>query len=145
LAPQPSPEVGRETLRTASGASPRLTEGHGLAGLQVTVRWESDGTRAVGVGVQIRRPGDPQDLDGIEGETNSDGMLLLGGIRPGKAWIAADRSEETEVDFRSDERAEIAIKIPSGVDVRGRVVDHAGLPVSGAGIWISWAQGSRGR
>jgi RNA polymerase sigma-70 factor (ECF subfamily) len=145
ISPHQDPAAPRETVPDSARASTQAPERQGGGALLVTVAWESDGRRAAGVGVQVRRPGDPQGLQTIEGETDEAGVLRLDELSSGHAWVAADRTEDAEVEIRPSETAEVALMIPPGVDVRGRVVDIERRPVPGAAVWLSWRGEGAGR
>lgn len=142
IVPPPIPGSTREEVSDPAGASKQAQTKVAPGAVLVSVVRELERSPVAGVGVQILRPGDVQDFETFDGETDERGALRFDGLRPGIARIASDRgSSLQEIEIRSGETKEMVLTIPSGVEIRGRVLDLERQPVAGASVWLSWPSG----
>ncbi|HEX5010489.1 MAG TPA: carboxypeptidase-like regulatory domain-containing protein [Planctomycetota bacterium] len=106
--------------------------------LVVQVIWASDRTPAAGVGlVAICWSGPDPLFSRSEGLTDAAGRWEVSDLVPGKVTVYPDRANGASTDVRAGERAELALEIPAGIQVRGLVVDPDEHPVAGAAITLS--------
>ena len=98
---------------------------------EVRVRFASDGSAAEGVGVYLRPAGGGL---GIERVTDAGGSARFA-PPPGEALVLVDR---LDAPVRVDPRAQpsVAVEIPAGARVVGRVVDLEQRPIPGATILV---------
>lgn len=108
-----------------------------LGSLLVEVTWGEDGSPAEGVQAQVLLSGraDPYHAE-ERGRTGPDGTFLLEGLEPGPASVFLDRGPYGRADVVAGEVAELALEVPPGFDVSGRVEDPEGRPVAGAEILL---------
>jgi len=139
-APPPEPEslvladVALPEAAPAADAASALTA-PGTGRLVVHVTWASDGQPAANVGasiVEFTTFGSAR----VEhrGVTDAAGTTARDGLRAGKVGVFLDRANDELADVRAGETTELAVEIPSGILVRGVVVDADGRPVAGADI-----------
>jgi RNA polymerase sigma-70 factor (ECF subfamily) len=120
-------------LRTRVPASDVTT-----AALRVRVTWADDGNPAAGVGVSVHRPWDERAVWFLpRPATDAQGVALLEGLAPGHVYVQVLDVSDPHVELRAGEEASLAVSVHRRARVRGRVVDAAGQPVSGAEIWKS--------
>jgi len=100
--------------------------------LEVVVTFAADGAPAGGVGVYLRRI----DAGGLGREARADasGVARFEPDAPGLYEVHLDRTSEV-ARVRWPEERLLAVAIPAGLDVRGRVVDFGGDPVGGAKVF----------
>lgn len=123
-------EARRAQVAAVTDATPAATTG----AADITLSW-SDGTPAAGVGATIERPV-PR---GARRETWSatsaaDGSLHFDELAPGKRKLRVDARANFELEIEAGETTSADFTIPSGANVRGRVLDSAGVPIAGAAI-----------
>ncbi|TAJ13612.1 MAG: sigma-70 family RNA polymerase sigma factor [Planctomycetota bacterium] len=123
-------EAHRAQVATAAEAAPVATTGSA----EITLLW-SDGTPAAGVGATIERPV-PR---GARRETwsatsDADGCLRFAELAPGKRRLRVDARANFELEIAAGEETSADFTIPSGANVRGRVLDVGGAPIAGAVI-----------
>ena len=107
-----------------------------LAVLSVTVR-DSEGDPLPGVGVAVRTTLEMQNLGTMLSfsPTDAAGVATVADLHPDDYCIEIDRAGRAGVlHLAAGEHRQHEIRL-RGVDVRGRVIDERGAPVSEATIW----------
>ena len=107
--------------------------------LRVLTRDHTNGAPVPGVRVSTAR-GDGKTTLGYwrAGSTDFNGELVLTGLAPG--WLsvrAADARDEVWESLQPSATSEVVIAVEPLIEVTGRVVDHSGVPVSTAELWVS--------
>ena len=97
----------------------------------VHVRYEKDGAPATDVGVYVRESAG--DSLGYEARTNAQGIVRFENLADEQHNLHVDRLE-TPIPFDGSRTAPLEVRIPSGVQVTGRVLDLEGNTVPGARI-----------
>ncbi len=127
-AQRPTAELPREPVAVNNAPeAPTVTRGS----IAVRVRYASDGAPAADVGVYIRA-NEGGGL-GLEGRTNSLGLVDFHGLAEGRHSLHLDRVQDA-IPFEAPLAEPLDVVIPDGVRVRGRVLDLEGKPVKNASI-----------
>jgi hypothetical protein len=144
------PVASEPAARTAvpaadAGADPALARAD-TATLTVHVTYASDGSDAAGIGLVLWPSDDPlAELHARFAESDASGRARLAGVAPGALTLHSDRETSLELELAPGEEREVALVLPAGIDVVGRVVDGADVPVPDAEIWLEGdGTGSRG-
>ncbi|HLQ36415.1 MAG TPA: sigma-70 family RNA polymerase sigma factor [Planctomycetota bacterium] len=129
-----APERSLVTASPADAADP------GFASLHVVVRWQHDGTPAVGVGVSAFLRGDHSlRRDGV---TGGDGACTLLHLPPGRWQISSSHTHDGKVvDCTADEQSTVELSAQRQATVRGTVVDDSDRLVADARIWLADGRG----
>jgi RNA polymerase sigma-70 factor (ECF subfamily) len=100
------------------------------------VSWH-DGTPAAGISATVFTHG-AEDFyaDAFEVRTGIDGTWRMEQMPVGSVAVYSDRGPTGDAKVRAGEEALIAITIPRGYDVLGKVVEPDGRPVAGAEIIV---------
>ncbi len=107
--------------------------------LEVTVRWEVDGTPAEGIQARVTGPGVVEALwMTLDQVTDRDGTFVVEGLEPGMAVVHFDRLFGFgHAEILSGERSRLEVAIPPGTDLRGTVRDARDEPIAGAEVFLS--------
>lgn len=105
--------------------------------LELRVRW-SDGTAAEGVNAQVM-PWGAEDslLHQRSACTNRDGVAVLDQLAPGRTGVYLDRGGFDQANVIAGAVTLLEVQIPTGITVRGRVLDPEGNPIGGATLSLS--------
>jgi hypothetical protein len=98
----------------------------------VRVVWKRDGSPAADVEVACN-----QGRGRILGRTNSDGIVVLDELQPGRVSVGGDRGGRVTANIESGRQVEVTLELGPGITILGRVEDSRGEPVSGADVWLS--------
>lgn len=126
-------DAQRGTQRSATEAE-RSVPRHSL---DVHVTWADDGTPAEGIRAAMSRGRMFPLGHCLDRVTDSTGVFHVDGLAPGSYKIDLDRHRvagPVVIDADGDSPDKIHVRIPRGLDVRGRVLDDDGLPIAGAEI-----------
>lgn len=139
-APAPEPEAAlpgaREPVPVAS--LPSSAPFRSAATLRVEVTW-ADGTPATDVQVRVADVGRPS-YAALEKRTTGAGSCSFTGLRAGKVSVQLDRKHRSDsATLVVGEETVLALQIPRGFDIQGRVQDADGAPVGGAEVWVGRA------
>ncbi|MCB9879411.1 MAG: sigma-70 family RNA polymerase sigma factor [Planctomycetes bacterium] len=106
------------------------------ATLVVRLKWEDDGSPAVGVGIRAQPdPGLPTRMRcGLTGDA---GAVTLRRLRPGRVVVDSHFSVPKWIDVEAGRVQTLDLTAPRGETVEGIVLDAAERPVAGARIWLS--------
>jgi RNA polymerase sigma-70 factor (ECF subfamily) len=134
----PAPvSLPRDAVLASPGVSTEASAIHGDLVVRVLF---ADGSPAAGVGLRVHAWGESSWRDNREdGVTDVAGELRLERVHAGRVGIYCDRGgdEGFGAQVAVGELTVREIKLPRGVEVEGEVVDARGVPVAGAGIWLS--------
>ena len=106
--------------------------------LRIACTWGDDGSPAWGVFVKVTPWALP---DGAllqrAVRTGDDGTALVADFPAGDTYLESDRGGKLRLEVSAGTTTDAALIIPSGIHVRGRVVDETGTPVAAAQVWLS--------
>ncbi|MCK6445630.1 MAG: sigma-70 family RNA polymerase sigma factor [Planctomycetes bacterium] len=123
----------RSMAPSSGPASPRASHG----GLRVHVAW-SDGVAAAGILVSAGATNTSNFDAGVrELRTDEHGTAFLDELAPGEWLVELDRGVQSRSQVRAAATTDVALTIPAGFAVRGRVLDVDGRPFAGAAIHLS--------
>lgn len=106
--------------------------------ITVAVVWQSDGTPARDVVVRMFAWAESSPFAFAMGRaTDAQGLVRFEDVAAGSVLIEADRAEGVQVQVGAGQERRVALEIPPGVLVRGRVVDARDTAVGFARIWLS--------
>jgi hypothetical protein len=143
---QASPEqITAETLPEDRAVNERREALHTPASssraLRVECRFGVDGPPAAGVLVDVS-PQLAGSLLARSARTNAQGVAVELDLPARKVRVTADRGGAVNAILGDQGTTSVVLEIPPGIDVHGRVVDGAGAPIAGAGVWLSTAKRS---
>lgn len=135
-------EEGRAEMLDASGDSPERR----MVGLQalepltgalvVRLSWPA-GTPAAQVPIDVLCQEDPAPRRIYHrARTDGEGVARWDALAPGPCRVYGDRGGSWKAEVVAGEEREFAFAFEEGLLVHGRVIDHEGEPVGGAGIWV---------
>ncbi len=120
-----------DAIREATGQErPRSSS----TDLVVSVRWY-DGKPAANV--RVRLFGRRGALEERSSLSDHAGTTRFHDVNSGSAQVATCRGGRANVTVVAGRTNHVAITVPKGLRVVGRVVDEGAQPVAGAGIWLS--------
>ena len=126
------------SARVALGEPPARASATSLIvpSLIVTVKWERDGTPAVGLPITVTPwAGEPFPI-ARGGTTDDAGSARFEDLAPGSHLVDTSRDANESVEIVAGTTKTVELVIPTGVDVDCRVTDE-GVPVAGAEVWLS--------
>jgi RNA polymerase sigma-70 factor (ECF subfamily) len=134
LAQPPAPVAAtREAPPTESSS---LASTRASAELRCRVVWDTDGTPAADVRLELHPAGFGDVSAPLLATSNADGLASFSELEPGDVWVGADRGGETRATLAAGAN-ELELRIPDGVDVEGVVLDERDQPVANAELWLS--------
>lgn len=105
--------------------------------LVVHLRWESDGKVAAGVGLDARCANDPAPREQrVRAWTDASGAARFENLVAGPVELRLDRAVRFQAQAVAGEVRDVELVVPTGFDLRGRVVSSSGAAVAGAAIWV---------
>ncbi len=114
--------------------------GAGGPGLDVTVVLERNASPCAGFPVHVRQG---NELTLRTARTDAEGTCSFDDVRPGRTLVLAAQRVSKVVTVDAGTRTAVTLTLPDGVDVRGRVLDARGAPVSGATVWLARGRNQR--
>jgi hypothetical protein len=125
------------STRTELTDAPTERASPSSATLIVHARWGRDGSPAAGIPLYLNEPSTFARQLSRWRETDAQGTVRFDGLRPGAHSVDGLRGGKVRAELLPDTTTEVELVIPPGIDVSCRVVDHDGLPVAGADVWLS--------
>jgi hypothetical protein len=117
----------------------------GAARLVVRVTWAADGAPAEGILLHLVAGEQPTNTP-IDGRTDAQGLWQLEPAPLGTVGVYSDRDGAATGKVEAGRVTELALALPPGTLVKGRVVDPNGASVPRAEIWLSdataWMSGA---
>jgi len=146
--PAPAPAAAeREPVPAPAAASESGPLSAALGALRITTVWQESGEPAPRVHVRLSRREEEATFPPVRRErTDEHGTLLLRDVEPGALEVAAAGFAAGAADAEAGARivavaggatCEVRLELPRSRPVVGEVVDGAGRPIAGAGIWVS--------
>lgn len=138
------PQVASESPPAAAPAARRIplplaaaTEAP-TGALEVRVTWP-DHRPAADIGVQVRDLRAANVEAGVlAGRTGAGGRVRFDRVRASDVWIECNRGEHAQCVVRAGACTNVTLTIPSGIHVRGHVLDVDGNPAGGAVIHMQY-------
>ncbi|HEX6882962.1 MAG TPA: sigma-70 family RNA polymerase sigma factor [Planctomycetota bacterium] len=132
-APTPREPSAREAV---ASTPPSAALAGGGAELLCRVRWDSDGTPAAGVALELRHAAFGPVTPLPRATSDAEGLARFPALPAGDVLVQADRGGDAEATLVAGAN-ELELRIPRGLEVAGVVLDSRDLPVAGAELWIS--------
>jgi len=153
--PLPSFAVDGQAPANPADAAPLDEPEHAVGALSPTgaprvvvrVTWAADGTPAEGIQLHLFAADQPDPAHNlIDGLTDAQGLWILEPAPLGNVGVYSDRDGAVVGKVEDGRVTELALALPKGTLVRGRVLNPRDLPVAGAEVWLSdvtnWMQGA---
>ncbi|MEW6072217.1 MAG: sigma factor-like helix-turn-helix DNA-binding protein [Planctomycetota bacterium] len=135
VSPEKEPRVSRAVV-------PAVSPGEPYGALAVHAVWATNGAPATEVAIVFRSLDEPvQIASEVQVVTDDAGVARAPRQHAGAVEIESDRGGRLETTAEPGGDHDIAFVIPPGIAVEGVVVDEAGRPVAGAGIWLTAGRG----
>jgi RNA polymerase sigma factor (sigma-70 family) len=131
--PDPTP-AAREAVLSAPPSPVAISST--TAELRCRVVWDSDGTPAAGVRLELLHRAFGEVTPHPQATSDGLGLVLFSGLPLGDALVRADRGGEAEAALAAGAN-ELELRIPRGVEVEGVVLDPREQPVAHAELWLS--------
>lgn len=129
--------AGTDSSRPTAPTSGDAPQHASQCGLRVQVAW-SDGAAAAGILVRAGATNTSNfDVGVRELRTDEHGTALFFELVPGAWLVELDRGVRRETTVRAAATTDVALTIPAGFAVRGRVLDFDGRPFAGAAIQLA--------
>ncbi|HZN40699.1 MAG TPA: carboxypeptidase-like regulatory domain-containing protein [Planctomycetota bacterium] len=105
--------------------------------LEVIVRWQNDDVPARGQAITVVHAGETLgELRSRSVVTDGEGSALFGTVPPGAITVQASTGVRQAAEVTAGQRSTVTLRL-EGTAVLGQVVDHLGVPVADADVWVS--------
>lgn len=105
--------------------------------LEVIAKWQHDAAPARGLAIDVVYAGDALgELRPRNMVTDGDGRAIFTSLPPGAITVQASTGLQQAADVTAGSRNSVTLLL-EGLPVLGEVVDHQGVPVADADVWVS--------